>query len=252
MIERGFHNQRLRTSETKDNMINAGKLLEQFLGPDAAAKVQQAGGSARQQLDGMGMGGFGGGAVVGGLLGLLLGGKKMKKVAGYGGAAAAGALALKAYQNWQQGKAAATAPVAAQADFECVDPRFQPAALTAADGRPFQLVMIQAMIAAAKADGHIDAREQTVLFEQVEKMGLDAESKAFVFDALTQPVDIAAIAAAAKGIEQATELYLVSRIAIDVDHPAERAYLQALGHRLNLPADLIAHLDHQVEGASSA
>lgn len=62
-------------------------------------------------------------------------------------------------------------------------------------------------------------------------MGLDAESKAFVFDALTQPVDIAAI---------------------DMDHPAERAYLQALGHRLNLPADLIAHLDHQVEDASSA
>jgi len=34
-----------------------------------------------------------------------------------------------------------------------------------------------------------------------------------------------------------------------VDHPGERAYLQALGHRLNLPAELIAHLDHQVAAA---
>ncbi|OGT70887.1 MAG: hypothetical protein A3H44_05350 [Gammaproteobacteria bacterium RIFCSPLOWO2_02_FULL_57_10] len=234
-------------------MINANNLLEQFLGPNAGNTLRQAGGSAKQQLDGMGMGGFGGGAVVGGLLGLMLGGKKMKKMAkgvvGYGGAAVAGAMALKAYQNYQQGKAAATAPVITPADVAHVDPSFLPDAAPAADGQPFQLVMIQAMIAAAKADGHIDAQEQKVLFEQVEKMGLDAESKAFVFDALTRPVDINAIAASARGIEQATELYLISRIAIDVDHPAERAYLQALGHKLNLPTDLMAHLDHQVEAA---
>jgi uncharacterized membrane protein YebE (DUF533 family) len=232
-------------------MIDAKNLLEQFLGPNAADSMRQAGGSAKQQLDTMGMGGFGGGAVVGGLLGLMLGGKKMKKMAkgvvGYGGAAAAGALAYKAYQNWQQGKSAATAPVATPADIGHVDRAFLPEASPAANGQPFQLVLVQAMIAAAKADGHIDAEEQKSLFEQVEKMGLDAESKAFVFDALTRPADMAAIAASARGVEQATEIYLVSRMAIDVDHPAERAYLQALGHRLNLPAELIAHLDHQVE-----
>jgi len=228
-------------------MLDSKNLLEKFLGPNAADFMRETGSSAKQQLDGMGMGGFGGGAVVGGLLGLMLGGKKVKKMAGYGGAAAAGALAFKAYQNWQQGKAAASAPVAGPADFANVDPRFLPETASAADGQPFQLALIRAMIGAAKADGHIDAQEQKSLFEQVEKMGLDAESKAFVFDALTQPVDIAAIAASARGIEQATELYLVSRVAIDVDHPAERAYLQALGHRLNLPAELIAHLDHQVQ-----
>ncbi len=231
-------------------MLDAKNLLEQFLGPNAGNTLRQAGGNAKQQLDTMGMGGFGGGAVVGGLLGLMLGGKKMKKMAkgvvGYGGAAAAGALAYKAYQNWQQGKAAATAPVATPADYSNVDPRFLPETAPAADGQPFQLALIKAMIGAAKADGHIDAEEQKSLFEQVEKMGLDAESKAFVFDALTQPVDIAAIAASARGMEQATEIYLVSRMAIDVDHPAERAYLQALSHRLNLPAELVAHLDHQL------
>jgi len=69
---------------------------------------------------------------------------------------------------------------------------------------------------------------------------------------LNKPVSINDIAAAAAGIEQATELYLVSRLAIDPDHPAERAYLDALGHRLNLPAELIRHLEHQVEGSASA
>jgi uncharacterized membrane protein YebE (DUF533 family) len=234
-------------------MIDAAKLLEQFLGPNAADSVRHAGGSARQQLSTMGMGGFGGGAVVGGLLGLMLGGKKMKKMAkgvvGYGGAAAAGALAYRAYQNWQQGKAAATAPVAGPADLGQVDRLFLPETNPAADGQPFQLALIQAMIGAAKADGHIDAVEQRSLFEQVEKLGLDAESKAFVFDALARPADMAAIAASARGIEQASELYLVSRLAIDVDHPGERAYLQALSHRLKLPADLVAHLDRQVEAA---
>ncbi|MEY4641750.1 MAG: hypothetical protein RLZZ227_1744 [Pseudomonadota bacterium] len=53
-------------------------------------------------------------------------------------------------------------------------------------------------------------------------------------------------------LEQASEIYLVSRLAIDPDHAAERAYLQALGHRLQLPADLIAHLDHQVQAATTA
>lgn len=234
-------------------MLDAKKLLEQFLGPTAANSVSQAGGSAKQQLNAMGLGGFGGGAAVGGLLGLMLGGKKMKKMArgavGYGGAAAAGALAYKAYQNWQQGKAAATAPVAMPADFGQVDRNFLPETNPAADGQPFQLALIQAMIGAAKADGHIDATEQKSLFEQVEKLGLDAESKAFVFDALSRPVDLAAIASSARGIEQATELYLVSRLAIDIDHPAERAYLEALSHRLNLPAELVAHLDRQVEAA---
>jgi uncharacterized membrane protein YebE (DUF533 family) len=234
-------------------MIDANKLLAQFLGANATGSLRQAGGAAKQQLDSLGLGGFGGGAAVGGLLGLMLGGKKLKKMAkgtvGYGGAAIAGALAYKAYQNWQQGKAAATAPVATSADTGQVVREFAVDANPAADGRPFPLALIQAMIAAANADGHIDATEQRALFEQVEKLGLDAESKAFVFDALARPADLKAIAASARGIEQASELYLVSRLAIDVDHPAERAYLEALSHTLNLPAELVAHLDRQAEGA---
>ncbi len=233
--------------------MDANKLLQQFLGPSAGNPVSQAGGSPKQQLGGMHLGSFGGGAVVGGLLGMMLGGKKSKKmsrgVLGYGGAAAAGALAYKAYTNWQQGKAAATAPVASPTEYGQVERNFVPEANPAANGMPFQLALIQAMIGAAKADGHIDAVEQRALFEKVEQMGLDAESKAFVFDAINRPTDIAAIAASARGIEQATELYLVSRVAIDVDEPSERAYLEALSHRLNLPADLVAHLDRQVEAA---
>lgn len=200
-----------------------------------------------------GGGGFAKSAVACGVLGLLAGNKKVRKMGGgmlaYGGAAAAGAMAFKAYQNWQQGKQLATAPVANERDMQHVDARFLPQQVPqAAAGNNFLLTLIMAMIAAAKADGYIDAKEQTHIFEQVEEMSLDAQSKGFVFDALRQPADMAQLASGVQGIEQAAEVYLVSRSVLDVDHPAERAYLQALAHRLDLPADLVAHLDAQVTG----
>lgn len=236
--------------------MDTNKLLEQFLGANRVGSNSGNTGSAGQSsnpLGGMLGGGFGKGAAVGGVLGLLVGSKKMRKMAGgvigYGGAAAAGALAYKAYQNWQQGKQVQSAPIATASDLNNVDPRFLPPPATTAAGQNFSLTLVNAMIAAAKADGHIDAKEQTVIFEQVEKMSLDAESKAFVFDALRKPVDVDALVAGVQGMEQASEVYLVSRVAIDIDHPAERAYLQVLAHRLNLPADLVAHLDHQVADA---
>lgn len=231
--------------------MDATSLLNQFLGGNAGAQVQQAGDVAKQKLGSMGGMGTMGTLAAGCLLGALLGSKKVRKMAGgavgYGGAAALGALAFKAYQNYQQGQVPASAPPATPADVPQVEQRFLPDAAPASDGMPFQLVLIQAMVGAAKADGHVDADEQKMLFEQVEQMGLDAEGKAFVFDALNKPADLDALAKAAATPEQAAEIYLVSRLAIDPDHPAERAYLEALAHRLNLPSDLVAHLNRQAE-----
>ncbi len=109
--------------------------------------------------------------------------------------------------------------------------------------------MVRAMIGAAKADGHIDADEQRKIFDQVERLGLDAASKALVFDALAKPVDLADVAAAAHTPEQRAELYAACRMVIDPDEPAERSYLEALAFRLALPAALVAHLEQQVATA---
>lgn len=221
-------------------MIDTNKLLQQFLGGGAETQPGATNGGRGDLLKG---------AAAGGILGLLVGSKKGRKLAGgvigYGGAAAAGALAFKAYQNWQQSKSASTAPVVTAADINNVDPRFSASAISRT-GQDFSLTLIMAMVFAAKADGHIDATEQAAIFEQVDKLALDAESKAVVFDMLRKPVDLAALASCVQGIEQASEVYLVSRLAIDVDHSAERAYLDALAHRLDLPGDLVAHLEHQV------
>lgn len=271
--------------------MNPQKLLEQFLGPDSLAKLggqrrsgsvpalndaggapQEASGNGIGQLLGGAMaslggqrspaggGGFGvpggalGGLAAGGLLGALLGQSKFRKMAGgaigYGGAAALGALAYRAYQNWQAGQSVSQAPVATAADAPQQGSLFAPA--TGADGRPFALALIRSMIAAANADGHIGPEEHKQIFDAANQGGLDAEDKAFIFDALQNPLSPDQIAALAGNQEQAAELYLAARLAIDPDHPDEKAFLNELARALNLPRDLVAHLDAQVAQQSLA
>jgi len=220
-------------------MIDPQQLLQQVLGSQLGGQARGLGNEVRNRLDAQsGSRAFAGGAVAGGLLGLLLGGSKLGRLAGgalrYGGAAAIGALALQAYQNYQR-QQGARGFGAAQAAL----PHAQPAA----DGGPFELVLVRAMVAAAKADGHIDASEQRRLFAEVERLGLDAEAKAYVLELLTQDIDIESLARATRTPEQGAELYLAARLAIDIDEPAERAFLDALATRLQLPAELRVTLD---------
>ena len=230
-------------------MFDPKALLDQLLGASAAGGARNAGQSVQDKLDQYsGSGGFARGAAAGGLLGLLLGGKGVRKMAdgalGYGGAAALGALALKAYQNYQQNKSPAPITLT-PAQLAQISPSALPDAQLAADGSPFQLVLIRAMVGAAKADGHLDATEQQRLFAEVERFELDAEAKAHVFDLLAQNVDMNSITNAVTTPEQGAEVYLASRLAIDADVPAERLYLDALASRLKLPAELRAQLDAQ-------
>ncbi len=262
--------------------MNPQKLLEQFLGPNLLADLGRrspaggvsAGGQGPQQtpdgnsigeLIGQAMGSLGGqpsarrgdfgmpggalgGLAAGGLIGVLLGQKKFRRMAGgalgYGGAAALGALAYRAYQNWQAGQQVGQAPLATAADVPQEGSLFAPE--TGADGRPFALALIRSMIAAANADGHIGPEEQKQIFEAANRGGLDADDKAFIFDALQNPLAPDRLAALAGNQEQATELYLAARIAIDPDHPDEKLFLHNLSRSLNLPGDLVSHLDAQV------
>jgi uncharacterized membrane protein YebE (DUF533 family) len=232
-------------------MFDPKSLLDQFLGAGTGA-----GGfahDARQKLQSSGLNSFGGGAALGGVLGLLLGSKPVRKMAGgaigYGGAAALGALALRAYQNYQQGKVAQAMAPASQDELSQLPASQLPHALPAADGSPFELLLLRAMIGAAKSDGQVDALEQQHLFEQVEKMGLDPQAKAAVFDLLAKPLDLSSLDASVGNEAQRAEIYLAARLATDGNHPGERAYLDALASRLQLPAPLRAHLDSQLAAA---
>lgn len=199
-------------------------------------------------------GGFGGGALAGGLAGLLLGSKGTRKLAGsvlsHGGMAVVGALAYRAYQNYQAGNAPARG-ASAQSVPMLPPPSntpFNPS--TEAGQQSLGRNLLRAMIAAAKSDGHIDAKEQTEIFAQMDRLDLSSDDKAFVMDELRKPLDVDAVASAARSPEEAAEIYTASLLAIDVDHAAERGYLAMLAARLNLDEKLVAHLHATVEGAS--
>lgn len=209
---------------------------------------------ARDLLAGTSPGGAAlGGLAAGGLLGTLFGGKRSaaRSVLTHGGAAALGALAYRAWQNWQAGQQPTTAAPAAPPD-AAADAAFIPGATPAAAGEPFELSLIRAMIGAAQADGHIDAAERAKIFEQVERSSLDPAAKGFVFTLLNQRIGVEEVAAAANSPEQAAELWLASRLAMDPDQPAERVYLDALAHRLGIPGELVAHLERQVAAAAAS
>jgi uncharacterized membrane protein YebE (DUF533 family) len=221
-------------------VIDPKQLLEQVLGSSAAGNARNMGRDVVNRLDGTkGSHAFAGGAVAGGLLGLLLGGgrKRGGGLLGYGGAAALGAMALQAYQNYQRQQGGGAA------QFKDVAGQALPHARPAADGSPFELALVRAMVGAAKADGHIDANEQRRLFAEVERLCLDADAKAYIFDLLTHDVDLYDLARAATTPEQGAELYLAARLSIDPDEPAERSYLDALAERLGIPPELRATLD---------
>jgi len=254
-------------------MFDPKRMLEDFLGGG-----QGTGSGNNQGSDQRGFGGagtFAAGAATGGLVGLLLGSKKAKKVGGtllgYGGAAVLGGLAYKAWQNYQtkqQGGYQQTTPrqssvphaghtpMAANPGHPLAlplpeDSPFDPGTGMAADGKPFALALVRAMIAAAKADGHIDANEQSQLFSRIEELQLDADSKAFIFDELGRPTNLDTIAALPSGPEQAAEIWLASRLAIDPDDVREKAYMSALAAKLRLPPELLNQLEQQAQAASN-
>jgi uncharacterized membrane protein YebE (DUF533 family) len=233
--------------------LNQGNPNQQGAGQQNRGPFGQASGGDLLQQAGSFLGGFGGGAMTGGIAGLLLGSKKGRKIAGsaltYGGMAVAGALAYRAYQNYQAGRQATPAVAT---DTPLLPPPsntpFNPA--QPAEQQSLSRNLLRAMIAAAKADGHIDQTEQSNIFTQMDRMSLSAEDKAFVMDELRAPLNVAAVAAAARTPEEAAEIYTVSLLAINLDHPAERAYLAQLASKLRLEDGLVAHLHATVEGAT--
>lgn len=231
-------------------MLDAKRLLDQFVGGQGGPGGGSGGGDFLR--------GAGGGALAGGLAAILLGTKTGRKLGGealkLGGVAAVGALAYKAYRDWQAGKQAGPATTAPQPQSAPVPmlpapsgTPFNPA--TPAEQQTLARHLLRAMIAAAKADGHVDAQEQARIFAEMDKLPLSSEDKAFVMDELRAKLDIDAVAGAAATPEEAAEIYTASLLAIDVDNAAERGYLGMLAARLKLDDALVAHLQQSVAAA---
>ncbi len=182
------------------------------------------------------------GAVAAGALALLLGTRGGRAVTGtalkLGSVAALGGLAWKAYQDWMQGSGQQPPSDAKPLD------RLEGEAL---DRRSTQI--IRAMIAAAKADGHIDEEEKRRIDQQIAEMNLVDGAADFIARELDKPLNIHDVVEGVDDPEAAVEIYLASRMVIDVDNTPERIYLKSLARELKLSDDLVERLDKVVQSS---
>lgn len=236
--------------------MNTRGLLDQLLksGQDLLANKANpvgknhgaAGGRPGGLLDGANLGsllsGAGGGALAAGAMGLLLGNKSARKLGGkaltYGGLAALGVIAYKAYGNWQANQAAGQ-----QAEPQTIDRLPEPQV------ELHSQAILRALVAAAKADGHVDARERQLIEGEFVKLSNDSELTTWLDRELNKPLDPADVARAASTPEMAAEMYVASVLMVDEEHFMERAYLDELAKQLKLAPELKAELELQVRQA---
>lgn len=214
---------------------------------DHLLKSAQGGGASGNAADAApaqgGLGGmlnadFGKGALTGGALGLLLGkNKTTRKLATYGGLAAIGVMAYKAYGDYKQQQGGA------QIEPQTVDRLPPPQA------ELHSQAILKALVGAAKADGHIDARERQVIEGEFSRVNQDAELQQWLHAELEKPLDPAEIARAASTPEIASEMYLASLMAADEQNFMERAYLDELARQLKLDDALKVRLEQQLKQA---
>ncbi len=107
------------------------------------------------------------------------------------------------------------------------------------------LVLIRAMINAAKSDGQIGSGEQQKILENVG--GGSREAIDFLRKEFAKPLDVREFAwSVPLGMEQ--QVYTMSLTAIDLDANAEAKYLKELAHGLRIPPHVCDQI-HQRFGA---
>lgn len=205
---------------------------------------------AAQAKDFLGSNPMAAGAVLAGLGSLLLGtgaGRSLTaNAAKLGGLAMIGGLAYKAYQNYQQGKST-TETAQPQIEAAPGGSGFEPAAATHNSAS----LLIQAMVAAAAADGHIDETEKAALIGNLKHVGLDADAVKFLDEAIAKPLTVDQLVAAVDGsAELGSQVYAAARLAIDPDMRAEKHFLAKLASGLKLDPQLVAHIDAAATGTA--
>ncbi len=235
-------------------MLDPKKLLNDFLG----SNVPGAGGTVREKAGQVGQlakdNPLATGAIAAVLLGTGVGRELTGSALKLGAAAAVGGLAYTAYKNYKDGRNPGGAEEQKTEPVQEVLPPPQGSEFdveAAPQGDQFTIALVRAMVAAARADGHIDDDERARIADRLAMNGLDDDAQSFIRAELAKPVDVDAIVGAAQTEAQRVELYTASRLAIEPKSRAERGYLDMLAGRLQLPDPLVDHIEATVAGATA-
>lgn len=228
--------------------MNAQELLEQLL--QSGKELTEKGRSlAEEKLDLPASGeereamlsGMSKGAMAAAAVALLLGTKGGRKLTGgalkLGSLAAIGGVAWKAYNDWQskQGEVVTKEnlkPMAELAPQQTIER---------------SMLLLRAMIAAARSDGHIDAAEQEKINMLIERLELDNETLTMMTREMAKPVAVEDLAASIDDAAIAAEVYMTSLMVVDAEQPAEREHLNRLAAALKLDNELVSQLETEAK-----
>jgi uncharacterized membrane protein YebE (DUF533 family) len=192
-------------------------------------------------------------AALGGLGALVLGTGAGRSLAGgairLGGLALIGGLAYKAYQNYQQGKPilAGGKPAEPQALSAAPDGSgFEPGAVSDEAAQRY----IRTMIAAAAADGRIDAAEQQKILGGLRQAGIEQAAQRFLAAEISSPATPRELAEGVTSPEEALQVYTAARVAVDLDSSQEHQFLSSLAGELGIDRALAAQVDAAARGAA--
>lgn len=108
------------------------------------------------------------------------------------------------------------------------------------------LLLVRAMIAAARADGTIDAAERRAIAGRLDAAGLDAQARDQVLAEFQNPISLPALAAQVPDPVAAAQVYAASVIAVGEASPAERDYLARLAAALRLSPQAAAAIEQRL------
>lgn len=175
-------------------------------------------------------------AGIGALLGALAADRKSSTPLGAAGGGLMGMLGMMAFKALQNAGQTPPQPVGAH------EPRAEVRNLE----NDAQLILA-AMLDAAKSDGAVDADELSRITGKIKEAGIGQEGMDYLLAQLQSPMSTEAIARAVQGRpELAAQVYGVSLMAIEVDTPAERAYLDRLAAALGLAPEVARNIEQLV------
>jgi uncharacterized membrane protein YebE (DUF533 family) len=257
---------------------NLGEALRQVLGQatqgvrDGAARIDEATGLSERAREAVGQATgqtpedlvatlkkliaenqLAAGTALGGLGALVLGTSGGRSLAAtavrLGSLALIGGLAYKAVQNYQQGRPLISSSRPGEKQSLLPAPEgsgFEPAAVTDDTARRY----IRAMIAAAAADGRIDATEQQKILVGLQPAGLESTAQQFLTAEIVNPATVDELAAGVSSPEEAVQVYTAARIAVDPDTDEEHEFLSSLAEALGIDEDLARQVDSAARAAA--
>ena len=146
------------------------------------------------------------------------------------------------------GIAAPTKPSPARRLPETASRSVAPGPATPAAESSVALLLLRAMIAAARADGALDAAERAAIATQLDAAGLDAGERDHVLADFDRPATIEDLARQARDPMLAAQLYAAAAAAVGEVSAPERLWLDRFGAALRLDKSAQAAIEKRLGG----